>query len=65
MSVGVALARGGRHDTADAVLTDADSAMYRAKQRKNEGPVLFDEELRTSAAERLRVEQELRDALDA
>jgi EAL domain-containing protein (putative c-di-GMP-specific phosphodiesterase class I) len=63
VSVGVALARGG-HDTADAVLTDADSAMYRAKQRKNEGPVLFDEELRTSAVERLRVEQELREALD-
>jgi EAL domain-containing protein (putative c-di-GMP-specific phosphodiesterase class I) len=61
--VGVALARGGE-DTADAVLTDADSAMYRAKQRRNEGPVLFDEELRTSAAERMRVEHELRDALE-
>jgi EAL domain-containing protein (putative c-di-GMP-specific phosphodiesterase class I) len=63
VSVGVALARGG-HDNADAVLTDADSAMYRAKQRQNEGPVLFDEQLRTSAAERLRVESELREAIE-
>ena len=63
VSVGVALARGG-HDRADAVLSDADSAMYRAKQRQNEGPVLFDEDLRTSADERLRLESELREAID-
>ena len=63
VSVGVALARGG-HDTADAVLTDADSAMFRAKQRQHEGPVLFDEKLRTSTTERLRVEHELRDAIE-
>jgi EAL domain-containing protein (putative c-di-GMP-specific phosphodiesterase class I) len=38
--------------------------MYRAKQRKNEGPILFDEELRTAASERLRLESELRKAIE-
>ena len=63
-SVGVALARGG-YDKPDAVLTDADSAMYRAKQRQNEGrPILFDDELRTAAGERSRLESELRAGIE-
>ena len=62
VSVGVALARVG-HDKPDTVLTDANSAMARAKQHRHEGPVLFDEDLRTAAGGRAQLESELRAAI--
>jgi diguanylate cyclase (GGDEF)-like protein len=62
VSVGVALARVG-HDKPDTVLSDANSAMARAKQHRHEGPVLFDEDLRTAAGGRAQLESELRAAI--
>jgi len=61
-SIGVALADGSA--TADSVLRDADSAMYRAKERGRGRVELFDEVLREKAAHRLATTLELRLALE-
>jgi diguanylate cyclase (GGDEF)-like protein/PAS domain S-box-containing protein len=61
-SVGIALARGG--EPADALIRDADAAMYRAKERGRARYELFDEVMRGRAIERLRVENDLRRALE-
>ena len=62
-SIGIAVGmRAG--DTPETMLRDADVAMYRAK---SEGPgryELFDDAMRAQAMERLRIETELRLALD-
>jgi len=60
-SVGIALAQGG--EPADALIRDADAAMYRAKERGRARYELFDEVMRGRAMERLRVENDLRRAL--
>jgi diguanylate cyclase (GGDEF)-like protein/PAS domain S-box-containing protein len=62
-SVGIAVASDG--STADALLRDADAAMYRAKQRGRARVEVFDEALRGRAAERLELEAALRRALAA
>jgi diguanylate cyclase (GGDEF)-like protein len=62
-SIGIAVAMRAS-DTPETMLRDADVAMYRAK---GEGPgryELFDDAMRAQALERLRVETELRLALD-
>ena len=62
-SIGISVAMRGS-DTPETMLRDADVAMYRAK---SEGPgryELFDDAMRAQAMERLRVETELRLALD-
>jgi diguanylate cyclase (GGDEF)-like protein len=61
-SVGIALATGG--EPADALIRDADAAMYRAKERGRARYELFDEVMRGRAIDRLRVENDLRRALE-
>ena len=61
-SVGVALSR--RHDVADAMLRDADAALYRAKQGGRDRVEVFDDELRRRAVRRLDTELVLRQALE-
>jgi diguanylate cyclase (GGDEF)-like protein len=61
-SIGIALADG--HQEADALLRDADAAMYRAKQRGRARYDVFDDDLRMRAQARGRTENELRRALD-
>ena len=61
-SIGIALARGG--ERADDLIRDADAAMYRAKDRGRARYEVFDEGMRGRAIERLRVENDLRRALE-
>ena len=61
-SIGIAIARGG--ERADELIRDADAAMYRAKDRGRARYEVFDEGMRARAIERLRVENDLRRALE-
>ncbi len=51
-------------DTPEALLRDADAAMYRAKARGRGQIVLFEEAMRAEAVARLRDEDDLRTAID-
>src|SRR5262249_30202431 len=62
-SVGVAISAGG-DDNGDALLRDADAAMYAAKQRGRARCELFGKPHRERMTERLRVEQDMRRALE-
>jgi diguanylate cyclase (GGDEF)-like protein/PAS domain S-box-containing protein len=62
-SIGIALA-GCPDDTAGSLLRDADSALYRAKDRGRGRYELFDEPMREQVIRRMRTENELRRALD-
>ncbi|HEU4978556.1 MAG TPA: EAL domain-containing protein [Solirubrobacteraceae bacterium] len=62
-SSGVALS-GGRGETPDTLLREADAAMYRAKDRNRGGWELHDEQSRARAVARLGLESALRGALD-
>jgi diguanylate cyclase (GGDEF)-like protein/PAS domain S-box-containing protein len=61
-SIGVALATNG--DSAHEVLQHADAAMYRAKDRGRDRLEVFDEEMKTRATELLRVDRDLRLAVE-
>jgi diguanylate cyclase (GGDEF)-like protein len=61
-SVGIALAGGG--ERAEDLVRDADAAMHRAKERGRARYELFDEGIRGRAITRLRVENDLRRALE-
>lgn len=61
-SIGIALAHGG--EQAHELIRDADAAMYRAKERGRARYEVFDEGMRGRAIERLRVENDLRRALE-
>jgi diguanylate cyclase (GGDEF)-like protein len=61
-SVGIAIARGGELPL--ELIRDADSAMYRAKERGRARYEMFDEAMRGRALARLRVENDLRRALE-
>ncbi|MEO8968066.1 MAG: EAL domain-containing protein, partial [Solirubrobacteraceae bacterium] len=61
-SIGIALAEGGERP--EDVVREADTAMYRAKERGRARYELFDERLRGRALSRLRVESDLRRALE-
>jgi diguanylate cyclase (GGDEF)-like protein/PAS domain S-box-containing protein len=61
-SIGIALAEGG--ERAEDLLRDADAAMHRAKERGRARYELFDDALRGRALSRLRVENDLRRALE-
>lgn len=61
-SIGIALAAGG--ERAEDLVRDADAAMHRAKERGRARYELFDEGIRGRAISRLRVENDLRRALE-
>ncbi len=61
-SIGIAIARGG--ELPAELIRDADAAMYRAKERGSARYELFDEAMRGRAINRLRVEHDLRHALE-
>lgn len=62
-SIGIACGHPG-YDHADEVLRDADTALYRAKARGKNRAAVFDSEMREKAVARLRMEVDLRRALD-
>ena len=61
-SIGIALAQGG--EQAADLIRDADAAMYRAKERGRARYELFDEVMRSRAIARLRIENDLRRAIE-
>ncbi len=64
-SVGAALTRTGGRDTADAMLRDADAAMYSAKDRGRARFEVFDRALGVRAVARMHLENDLRIGIDA
>jgi diguanylate cyclase (GGDEF)-like protein len=62
-SIGVATSS-SHYETADNMLRDADTAMYRAKAAGRGGSVLFDQSMHLQAVERLHKESEMRQALE-
>ena len=63
-SVGV-VAEGGAYADRAALLRDADTAMYAAKQAGRGGVVAFDAPMHEAATARFRLEHDLRDAIEA
>ena len=61
-SVGVAIAEDS--DDGEALLHEADTAMYRAKEGGRDRTSLYNDDLRTAATARVTLEAELRPALD-
>ncbi len=64
LTIGVVRADESHGSPAD-LIRDADTAMYRAKERGRGGFAVFDSEMREHAGERARLEHELGTALDA
>jgi diguanylate cyclase (GGDEF)-like protein/PAS domain S-box-containing protein len=62
-SIGIASSSTG-YQSAEDVLRDADTAMYRAKATEKGTHAIFDSGMHTRAVSRLRVEAELRQAID-
>jgi diguanylate cyclase (GGDEF)-like protein/PAS domain S-box-containing protein len=62
-SIGIVMGRPG-YETPEQVLRDADTAMYRAKARGKSAYVVFDEAMHQAARERLRLETDLREAVE-
>jgi diguanylate cyclase (GGDEF)-like protein/PAS domain S-box-containing protein len=63
VSIGITLAAAAT-DTPDSLLRDADAAMYRSKEVGRGRYELFDEAMRVEVTERVRMERELRRAID-
>jgi diguanylate cyclase (GGDEF)-like protein/PAS domain S-box-containing protein len=63
VSIGIAVATDQSRDP-DSLLRDADTVMYRAKGRGGNRWEIFDEALREQVVERLRIETELRRAIE-
>jgi len=62
-SIGVAIAKAGDDREPEELVSDADAAMYRAKETKT-GLAVFDEAQRQMARDRLDIEQALGQAID-
>ncbi len=63
-SIGLAFASGDdRNATAEALVRDADTAMYQAKDAGRDAVSVFDESMRERVAERVELERDLRFAL--
>jgi len=63
VSIGVAVSGGGE-DGPEGIVRDADAAMYHAKQRGRARYEIFNATMRRSALDRLRIEGELRQAIE-
>ena len=64
-SVGVAFLERGAYASAEQLIRDADTAMYRAKDAGRDRVVLFDESMNSEVGRRHAMEQDLRRAMDA
>ena len=64
VSASLGISVGGPHDTAEALLRDADAAMYSAKEKGRGRVELFDADARMRAAGRLAAEGALRRAVE-
>ena len=62
-SIGIALSASG-YDRPDAILRDADTAMYRAKANGKACHQLFDQNMHTQAVAQLKLENDLRRAME-
>lgn len=62
-SIGIAISEGG-YNSADAVLRDADTAMYRAKTQGKARYEIFDKTMHTGVMAQLQLETDLRCALE-
>jgi diguanylate cyclase (GGDEF)-like protein/PAS domain S-box-containing protein len=62
-SIGIATGV-AQHDRSEALLRDADAAMYEAKARGRSGHAVFDPTMHTRAVTRLAIETDLRRAVD-
>ncbi len=62
-SIGIVTSSGG-YDRAEDILRDADTAMYHAKSSGRARHVVFDDRMHEEAVKRLRLEQDLRRALE-
>jgi diguanylate cyclase (GGDEF)-like protein/PAS domain S-box-containing protein len=64
LSVSIGVAMGGGSDSPEGLLSDADAAMYRAKDQGRARHEFFDETMRTEAAARLDTESALHRAIE-
>ena len=62
-SIGVRLAN-TNEDSAEEIMSDADAAMYRAKQQGKNRFCLFDATIKSLVTNRMKMERDLRDAVD-
>ncbi len=63
VSASVGIAIGSGNEAPEALIRDADSALYRAKERGRGGYEIFDEVMRSRVIEHMQVENDLRRAL--
>jgi diguanylate cyclase (GGDEF)-like protein len=61
-SMGISIGRG--ENAPEAMIRDADAALYRAKEKGRGGYEIFDSAMRARAVEHMRIENDLRRALD-
>ena len=63
-TIGITVA-GSEYETAEQILRDADTAMYRAKAQGRARSEIFDSDMRSELVARLRLENDLRRAVDS
>ena len=63
-TIGITVA-GSEYETAEQILRDADTAMYRAKAQGRARSEIFDSDMRSELVARLRMENDLRRAVDS
>ncbi len=63
VSIGISTSQ-GKYDTADAMLRDADTAMYRAKVTGKAHYVIFDQTMHDEVIDRLKLENDLHKAVE-
>jgi diguanylate cyclase (GGDEF)-like protein len=63
VSASIGIAIGGGNELPEGVIRDADSALYRAKERGRGGYEIFDEVMRSRVIEHMQIENDLRRAI--